>query len=690
MNLLHLQPRACAIGAGKVAHTLDLSTEGDRTDLLRLSATAPGASEVVIELTCAVDEHFAGLGEQFTQVDKRGRVVDGVPGREDTGYARYTKGLDHAYKLAPLYYSSKGYGAFIDDLRPWRIDLGASDPTRVRFSVFGDSATVVLATGPPHLAIPRITGLTGRPPLIPPWGYGAWKNVSGDEDRILAEAQRLRSEQMGVSALWMFAFYDAETNTGCGAGGTYPTATYEDLPALVRQIHDHGYRALTYLNGWFYCGTLRFEEAERQGYLLRNEHGRTLLVNGMYPPGGEGPGHTVSGGLPTLEKGTAFLDFTNPDARAWWRGLLRQVLVDQDFDGWMQDFGEGLPLGAQLSDQAARPVADNEHPLLYHGTALEEIQQTKPEALFFARSGSLGTQARAPVLWPSDQTRDWSRWSGIGCLPAAGISAGLMGVAAWGPDIGGCMGFEGLGHGYGSGYLDRELWIRWCQLSAMTPVMRDHLGFHDAPPVDAWFDAETIDTWRRCAAWHNRLFPYLYTFAHRASASGLPVLRGMMIEFPEDPTAWVLSDQYLLGDSLLCAPVIEAGATSRRVYLPDGHWYDWWSGARYEGSGWIEVEAPLERWPVLQRAGSIVPLLADEVPRDLNDPGLADGAFDLELVVAPGAGRALTLFDGTDLVPGPDGVAVRGGRTRRFRVRPPGGTPGMMQDALRSGSPPGF
>jgi alpha-glucosidase len=164
--------------------------------------------------------------------------------------------------------------------------------------------------------------------------------------------------------------------------------------------------------------------------------------------------------------------------------------------------------------------------------------------------------------------------------------------------------------------------------------MREHLGFHDATPVDAWTSAATLDTWRRAAGWHLQLFPYLYALAEEASRTGLPILRGMMLEFPYDPECWILNDQYLLGPALLCAPVLERGARERRVYLPRGAWYDWWTGERHEGPGRVTVPAPLERWPVLQRAGTSVPLLRD-VPLDLNDERYANGDYDVEVRVRP-------------------------------------------------------
>jgi alpha-glucosidase (family GH31 glycosyl hydrolase) len=641
--------------------------------------SAPGAERVRLTLPCGLDEHFAGLGEQFTQVDKRGRVIEAKIGAFVNEPTHLTPGLDGGYKVAPLWYSSAGYAAFVSGTRAVRIEFAVSDPHLVVIDLAHSELELTIVDGPPAVAIQMVTALTGRPPLAPPWAYAPWKDSRGGHDAVIAEAKRLRAEGVGAGAIWLDAHYEEGTNSGFNCAGTYEMGEYPDISATVAALHDLGVKAMTYVNPFLYLNTPFEREAVARGFAINDDDGQPLYFDMLHPYEGDAFGVLEQVGMHSLEQGVAMLDFTNPEAREWWQGILRRILLDEGFDGWMQDFGEFVPPGARMADGTGEEVAYNRYPLLYHEAAKEEIDRSKPDALFFARGGWLGAQRWAPAFWPGDQTRDWTSMSGLAAVVPSGISLGLMGVAAWGPDIGGNMGFPALGGGLGGGSADKELWLRWCQLGAMSPIMRDHLAFHQGTPVDLWTDEDTIDCWRQGALWHTGLFPYLYSAAAEASATGMPILRGLMLHYPSDPEAWAQTTEYLLGDALLCAPVLEKGVRSRSAYLPAGAWFDTWTGDVFAGGGSVVVDAPLDRWPVLQRAGTVVARLAD-VPLDLNDPRYAAGQFDLELRVAPGGGSGgdeRRLFDGTELVLDGDTVVVRSpeGRSRRCRTVTPDGRP---------------
>ena len=605
--------------------------------------SAPGAARVGLVLPCGLDEHFAGFGEQFIQVDKRGRVIEAHIGASVNKSCTLAAGLDGGYKVAPLWYSSAGYAAFVHGTRDVRIELAVRDPHSVVVEVPHDTLEMTVVFGTPSECVEQVTALTGRPPLLPPWALAPWKAMRGGHEAVLAEADRLRASGVGAGAVWLDAHYQPDTNSGFPCAGTYEMGSYPSIAATVDGLHERGLRALTYVNPWLYKGTPVHDFAVAAGYAVVGDDGEPVYEDMIHPFDGDEFGILEQVGMHSLAAGAGVVDLAKPEARGWWQGLLRRILVDEGFDGWMQDFGEGVPPGAVGADEL-----HNRYPLLYHQAAKEELDRTKPDAVFFARGGWLGAQEFAPSFWPGDQTRDWSASSGIACVAPGGVSLGLMGVAAWGPDIGGNMGFPALGGGLGGGSQDKELWLRWCQLGAMSPIMRDHLSFHSGVPVDMWTDDETIDCWRRCAEWRIGLFPYLYSAMVEASRTGMPVMRGMMLHFPDDPESWVRTDQYLLGDALLCAPVLTKGARSRRVYLPVGDWVDTWTGTRFVGDAGREVvvDAPLDRWPVLQRAGTVVARLRD-VPLDLNEPRYAAGDFELALQVAPGGVEERTLFNGT-------------------------------------------
>jgi alpha-glucosidase (family GH31 glycosyl hydrolase) len=221
--------------------------------------------------------------------------------------------------------------------------------------------------------------------------------------------------------------------------------------------------------------------------------------------------------------------------------------------------------------------------------------------------------------------------------------------------------------------------VRWCQLGALTPLMRDHLGpkrMTNPNAVDMWTNETTVDTWRRFARLHNDLLPYLYAYAAQAHERGVPTMRHMVLRYPDEPDALAQDSQYLLGDELLVAPVVEEGATTRRVWFPPGTWIGFWDDRRYEGPGYQEVPAPLETIPLFVRGGAILPLLAEPVVTLANVPP-DDLLQHLELRVYPtwtiGESR-FTFHDGStiSLRAAADSLAIvfdEAASRRRYQVR---------------------
>jgi alpha-glucosidase (family GH31 glycosyl hydrolase) len=279
--------------------------------------------------------------------------------------------------------------------------------------------------------------------------------------------------------------------------------------------------------------------------------------------------------------------------------MLRRLLVETDYDGWMQDFGELTPADAVFADGRSGWEIRNHYPTLYHQAAAAVVRRDKPDAVFFVRSGAPGSNQWAPAAWPGDQHCDWSSDRGLPGVIPAGLSVGICGVNTWGPDIGGM--FDAGDDGASA--RSRELWIRWCQFGALTPIMRDHLGAKRM----------TIPTWRRYAQLHNALVPYLYAYARLAHEAGIPTMRHLVLHYPDDGEAVRQDHEYLLGEELLVAPVVEAGARRRRVYLPAGQWHSFWNDAVLAGPGYHEVPAPLEQLPLFVRGGAVLPLLGQPV-----------------------------------------------------------------------------
>jgi cyclomaltodextrinase / maltogenic alpha-amylase / neopullulanase len=599
-----------------------------------IEATSVAGQSLCIDLPCGVADHFAGAGAQFVDLDLRGRVIDGWL---TDAASRQT------YFHAPVLYSSAGWALVVDTTARYEIDCASSSPLLVRVTVPGPWLRCVLVVGPPRRCVSVITAMTGRAPLPPPWAFGVWHNVRSGPQAVLEQARRLRRERIPASALWIDDHYCAETNDGDGWPGNYPLARYgsvEEMTALVADVHELRFKALTYLNCMVYRDTPWFAEAVRDGLVVRTPSGEPLLIRFFSPL------DTHPGIVDFAEDAAAILDFSNPAAVSRWQSSVRRLLGEIGWDGWMEDFGEQVPPEAVLHDGSTGEAAHNRYALLYHGATAAVRASEKPDAVVFARSGYLGTQAMLPAYWGGDQLCEWSVDFGIRSVLPAGLSAGLIGVGTWGCDISGL--FAMPEKPLETGAADRELWMRWVQLGALTPVMRTHLGFkpEPSPPLDLWHDEEMTAHFRTWAEFHVRLFPYLDACARECAATGMPILRALLLEFPDDPVCWTLSDQYLLGPSLLVAPVLERGARTRRVYLPEGEWHELWSSRVHSGPGWIEVDAPLDRVPIFQRAGSIVPLLA-ETPLTLAEERFERGEYDVELLVATGGMGSVALGDGT-------------------------------------------
>jgi alpha-glucosidase (family GH31 glycosyl hydrolase) len=269
----------------------------------------------------------------------------------------------------------------------------------------------------------------------------------------------------------------------------------------------------------------------------------------------------------------------------------------------------------------------------------------------------------------------WEAPGGLRSLMPAALSFGLSGYPYWHPEVAGYV-QAGLSHAE-----ERELWLRWLQLATWSPTLRDHYGEHHAAPVDFWLDDGTIAAYRDAARLHNSLVPYLYTAASEASRTGLPIMRFLALEAPDDPRAWREEQSYFLGPLLLVAPVAEPGATSRTVYLPAGEWADFWTDEVYSGGQEITVPAPLNggRAPVFIRAGAVLPL-ADAFDSLVSSElaGVRTWSGDLVVRVAPGgtAPSAFTLYDGTSLTwDGATILRVNGNaRPRHITLRLPDGS----------------
>jgi alpha-glucosidase (family GH31 glycosyl hydrolase) len=581
-----------AVGALQIEVDGAIVVVSDESSSCELSIS--GGASLTMRFSGLPGERLVGLGERFVHLEQTGRLVDG-----NTCDIFLHPGDDSTYSYVPFVISSAGYGAVVESYAPAQWDLYSNQDDSWVCRLRDDRVTLLILKGTPKQIVSAFTARYGRPPMPPPWALGVWKTTLGGTEAVLRHAQSLRESRIPVSACWVYDHYHEATNSGCGFSGTYPSGEYPDLNALTAGINSEGFRALGYVQPAIYGGSSAFDEGARQGFLLKRDDGELARTRYFNPK--------FATDIHDSERGAhaVYVDFTNPDAADWYGGLLRET-VAQGWDGWMQDMGERIPDESRFFDGTDGPTGRNMYPLLYHRHA-RTVTSDNPDFVEFVRSGALGVTPHVTAAWPGDQTCDWTRSRGLASVIPTGPSIGLVGISTWGPDFSGLLD----GNDGGAGGRDEELWIRWCQFGALNPIMRDHLGFKNAAvsPVDLWTSARTIDAFREYADRHLRLFPYLRALASEAHLTGIPIVRALFLEYPEYEEAWSISDQYLLGDALLVAPVIQPGATTRTLWFPPGKWSGLWHGRSFEGPSWRTVDAPLAEIPVFRREDADVPML---------------------------------------------------------------------------------
>lgn len=565
---------------------LEVTPEPDGA--LRIEGRGDRPLTVVVPLE--QDEAVVGFGEQYVSIAQRGRIIDGWTESALHGPPR------SSYFVAPIFHSSAGYTLLLLTDSRWAADVGNTDPGRLAISVPLTEVTALLYVGPPADALAGLVRRFGAPAVPPDWAFGVWVAARSGTDAVLAEARRFQREGIPFSAVWVDDYYDAATNSGAGISYPYPAGPYPSLRALTDGLHELGARALGYLNCAVYRGTPMYERALAEGLVVRDGAGEPHHFRFFHPQRQSG-NRDSSWGIVMEDDVAALLDFGKEGARRLWVERLQRKVQRDGWDGWMQDFGEQHP------DQPAH----NRYPIDYHRATAAALAELDADAVFFVRSACMGSSVYAPIMWGGDQGCDWSSERGLAGLIPAGISAGLAGVPVWCPDIAGIV---ELDTDTEAGGQDEELWIRWMQFGALTPIMRLHPGFknRDGLGVNVWTSARTTELFKRYARLHERLRPYLVRHARAAAESGMPLIRALLIDFPADRQCWDIGDQYLLGDALLVAPVVERGRRRRDVYLPAGDWHDVWTGRAVRGPAWIVADAPLEQIPLFRRGGYEVPL----------------------------------------------------------------------------------
>lgn len=623
-------------------------------------------TRLVISWSLGAEEGLYGLGSRTNALDQHGRVLpcwveEGGNGKSEQPLPGVSNVPWSSHVPVPFLLSSARYGLLARTTARTTWDLGASDPARIRLTLDDPSPVLtVWAEAGPEEILSRATADMGRPRLPPEWVMAPAEWGKGGQEAVLARARRLREARVPFSTLWYEDWVGLEhgplpglTHMPWGRWKSDRTM-YPDVAALNRELSDMGLKALGYFNPFVPQDHPERAALEGLGGVVRDTAGRPMDWMGPF-------------GLLSM------LDLWSDGLQLWLADRL-QAFAEAGFSGGMVDFGEWLPHGAQLSGGRTGAKAHNEYPVAWAALHRRFWERARPDGdwLVYTRAGYTGSPAECTYMWAADQDTDWGLLDGFPSALTAILTAGLSGVPFMTHDVGG---FATLGGTPRS----PELLARWLAFGAFSSVMRTHSGQKPALNTQTDSSPAMLELTRFWAGWSMATLPYRHALVAEAARTGLPVMRPLWLTWPTDPLCRDLHDQYTLGQDLLVAPVFRPGSTRRRLYLPRGNWYDFWTGEIRSGGRWHEVSVPLDRIPVFVREGAMLPLLPEGIETVLEAaaPEVRDAAWarkGLRILTWPGrTGRAreVVLADGTRLVHGwepfPHDPAERSGRERLVR-----------------------
>ena len=520
------------------------------------------------ELGLSVGELVYGMGERFTAFTKNGQSVD--IWNEDGGTSTY-----QSYKNIPFYLTNRGYGVFVNHPEKVSFEVGTEQVSKVEFSVPGESMEYFLINGPTMKEVlERYTSLTGKPSLPPQWTFGLWLSTSFttnyDEKTVMSfidgmEERGIPLQVFHFDCFWMKDFHWSDF--------VWDSRVFPDPKGMLSRIKEKGLKVCVWINSYIAQESCLFAEGMEKGYFVKRKNGDVWQWD-MWQPG------------------MALVDFTNPAACKWFQDKL-EVLLDMGVDCFKTDFGERIPTEDVVYYDGSDPVKmHNYYTYLYNKTVYELLQRKrgKDDAVLFARSATAGGQ-KFPVHWGGDC---WSNYEAMAESMRGGLSLTMSGFGYWSHDIGG---FEDTS--------TPDVYKRWAAFG----LLSTHSRFHGSTSYRVpWaYDDEAVDVVRFFTKLKLSLTPYLYSSAVRTSRTGVPMMRSMVLEFENDPVCQYLDRQYMLGDSLLVAPIFNDRGEAY-YYLPEGAWTNYLTGETVEGGVWRKEHHDYMSIPLWARENTILPV----------------------------------------------------------------------------------
>ena len=515
-----------------------------------------------------VGECVYGLGERFAAYVKNGQSID--MWNADGGTAS-----EQTYKNIPFYMTNRGYGVFVEDTSDVSFEVASEKVERVQFSAEGETIVYdVIYGGTPKAVLDGYTALTGRPALMPGWSFGLWLSTSFttnyDEKTATSFIQGMADRDIPLSVFHFDCFWMKGFNW---CDFTWDEETFPDPVGMLKRYHDRGLHLCCWINPYIGQASPLFREGMEHGYLLKKTNGDVWQTD-------------------LWQAGMGILDVTNPDARAWYCDHLRKILR-MGVDCLKTDFGERIPVRDIAYYDGKDPLhMHNYYTFLYNKMVFDLLKEERGEgeAILFARSATAGSQ-QFPVHWGGDNS---ASYVSMAETLRAGLSMSHSGFGFWSHDI---SGFEQTA--------PADVYKRWAAFGLLSSHSRLHGSSSYRVP---WlFDEESCDVVRKFTRLKCRLMPYLYGAAVEAHEHGTPMMRPMMLEFPDDPACDTLDRQYMMGESLLVAPVFHADSHVD-YYLPDGQWTSLLGGRKVQGGHWQRETHDFLSLPLMVRPGTVLPM----------------------------------------------------------------------------------
>ena len=539
-------------------------------------------------------EHIYGCGEQYSKLDLKGQKVpiwveeQGVGRGHDLitllAEMAYGAGGDWytTYFPQPTFVSSDNYFCHVDTSAYSLMDFSRKDFHTIHVWDIPERIVLDVKTSATE-TIESLSDLLGRQPALPDWSHdGIWLGVQGGRDVVQKKLDDARQAGVPVAALWAQDWVGKRI-TSFGKqlmwDWKYDEETYPDLPSYIQQLNNENVKLLGYINCFLAIEGDLYKEASAKGFLVKKLDGSEYHVHITDFP-------------------AAIIDITNPDAREWTKEVIKRNMIGIGLSGWMADFGEYLPTDAVLHSGESAETYHNRYAAEWAKVNMEALVETGTlgKVSFFSRAGYTGSSRYSTNIWAGDQLVNWSMNDGLATVIPAGLSLGFSGIGMYHSDIGGYTTVTWIKR-------SRELFMRWAEHAAFSPVMRSHEG--NRPDVNWQFnsDSETLKHLAKMVQSHVLLKPYILHCQAEYIEKGLPLMRHPYIHYENDEQLHQLQYQYLFGRDMLVAPVYKKGKRKQKVYLPDDTWVHAWTGEEYQG-GWYRVKAPLGEPPVFYRKGS--------------------------------------------------------------------------------------